>query len=518
MKTPLKLGTRKSLLAIAQSSWVARELEKLHKELSVELVGIETQGDIILDKPLSEIEGKEFFTAELDRALLKKEVDFTVHSFKDLSTERPPQLVLAATPKRELPHDIIIFHARTLEKLKNNEPLFIGTSSPRRLEIIPKFLNEVFKASSSKIHWQSIRGNVNTRISKIHKTSAATPQLLDGVVLALAGLERLLQDEKAAPPILELLQNTLPILLPIYNCPTAPAQGALAIEAHCDRPEVLEILKKIHHQKTLDSVLREREVLQVWGGGCHQKLGATVYTQDELIIKGLHPQGQWINEVQNLPHQKSSNELKDFYWVKSNEIFDFKPLALSESQANTIKEATHIFIAHTQAYDALSEELKKIVSTKTLWTPGSKTWKKLSSFHLWITGCTDGVGIDHLKELSQKKIFTLASPHQQTPTQKWVVLTHLESANAKTDAEASYSTSHTTIPTYTHQAKSIPSALLNAPKLYWPSGLCFETVLKSHPQQQEFSKKTHACGPGKTKKTLEKYGIFPEIINIQAQA
>src|SRR6476659_6764044 len=97
----LKLGTRKSLLAWAQSSWVAREIERLNPGVTVELHGIETRGDRILDVPLQAVAGKEFFVAEIDDALRSGVVDLTVHSMKDLSLERPAEFVLAANPKRE---------------------------------------------------------------------------------------------------------------------------------------------------------------------------------------------------------------------------------------------------------------------------------------------------------------------------------------------------------------------------------------------------------------------------------
>src|SRR5512138_2583435 len=105
----LRLGTRRSALAWIQSSQVAAALRAAHPGLTVELVGIETRGDRVLDKPLSQIEGKEFFTAELAHALAAGRVDFTVHSLKDLSLERPPQFVLAAVPHRANQRDIALF-------------------------------------------------------------------------------------------------------------------------------------------------------------------------------------------------------------------------------------------------------------------------------------------------------------------------------------------------------------------------------------------------------------------------
>src|SRR6185437_6346262 len=138
----LKLGTRRSALARAQSGAVARELERLHPGLSVELIGIDTRGDKILEQPLATVEGKEFFTAEIDAALLRGDVDFTVHSYKDLALERDDRLQLAAVPPREQPHDVVIFAADVPERLAADETLRIGSSSPRRASFIPGFLQQ----------------------------------------------------------------------------------------------------------------------------------------------------------------------------------------------------------------------------------------------------------------------------------------------------------------------------------------------------------------------------------------
>src|ERR1700689_291253 len=133
----LKLGTRRSALARAQSAAIARQLEQLHAGLKVELIGIETRGDRIQDRPLSSVDGKEFFTAEIDQALLDGAVDFTVHSYKDLSLERTARLRLAAVPAREQPNDIVIFARDVPERLAAGFQLTLGTSSPRRMCFVP---------------------------------------------------------------------------------------------------------------------------------------------------------------------------------------------------------------------------------------------------------------------------------------------------------------------------------------------------------------------------------------------
>src|SRR4051812_27865955 len=127
MKTALKIGTRKSLLASAQSSWVARELEKLNPNVEISLFGIETRGDRIQDVPLQSVQGKEFFVAEIDQALREKTVDLTVHSLKDLSLDRPREFVCAAIPPRENPRDVVLFNSKITDRLQAGEKIKIGT-------------------------------------------------------------------------------------------------------------------------------------------------------------------------------------------------------------------------------------------------------------------------------------------------------------------------------------------------------------------------------------------------------
>jgi hydroxymethylbilane synthase len=131
MAKALRLGTRRSTLAWAQSLWVAEQLQGAASSRSIELVPIETRGDRITDVPLRELEGKEFFTAEIDQALLTGAVDITVHSLKDLSLERPAGIALAAIPRRENPRDVILFHRDADARLARGEHLRIGTSAPR---------------------------------------------------------------------------------------------------------------------------------------------------------------------------------------------------------------------------------------------------------------------------------------------------------------------------------------------------------------------------------------------------
>ncbi len=493
----IKLGTRRSLLAWAQSSWVAREIEKVNPGLSVELVGIDTQGDKILDKPLSQIDGKEFFTAELDHALLKGEVHLTVHSMKDLALDRPAQFKLAATPKRELQHDIIVFHETVIDRLKAGLPIRIGTSSPRRLTLIPEFLLKGLPQFSPKkpvLEFVQIRGNVNTRLGRIHEVEN-TERKLDGVVLAIAGLERLALDEKASLELWKLLEQTRLMILPLRDCPSAPAQGALAIEVLATQTDVLSYIKPLHDEETLQGVKEERVILQEWGGGCHQKLGAS-FVGHTLYIRGQKMNGVNVNEIRGA----RAHDLTGFVRVEAKDLFNFQPCSLSDQEITALKNSNQVFFAHARAYEN-TEPLNLDFSKKRVWVSGTPSWFKLAAKGLWIEGGLEGQGFESLTRFLPKKLLRFNGT-------AWAFLTHKESV--VTPGKVPFSQ----MATYQHELKAIPAQLLQSEKLYWTSSLPFLTIWSTfnEPHQRElFKKKTHACGPGKTAAVLREHGIEPLI-------
>ena len=504
MGSTLKLGTRRSLLAWAQSSWVARSLEAIHPGLKVELIGIDTQGDKILDKPLSQIEGKEFFTAELDLALLRGEVDFSVHSMKDLALDRPEPLTLAASPKRELPHDIMVFHRSVIDRLKAGEEIRVGTSSPRRLTLIPTFLEQAlpqFSGRKPKLRFVEIRGNVNTRLGRIHEP-ASSDRKLDAVVLAFAGLERLAMDTQASLELWKLFENTRFMILPLKECPTAPAQGALAIEARKNAPETIQILKSLHDPVTLTAVEKEREILQEWGGGCHQKLGATFVTlpnSTSLLIRGTKPNGEKVQEIRVLTQNSHELPKESFTRIEASDLFQFKSHSLTSAQKKLLDEAPFLFIAHSRASEFLPQET---FDAKRVWVSGTKSWFKLAQRGIWVEGCVEGRGIEALKEFKIKKLMRLEST-------RTVSLTHSESPET-------FEVAH--IPTYEHELRDelreSCSKVANSDRIFWTSSLPFETIwstLSTPELKASFLKKTHACGPGTTADALRAKGIEPQI-------
>ncbi len=497
----LRLGTRKSLLAIAQSSWVAREVERLNPGVRVELVGIETRGDVILDKPLSQIEGKEFFTAELDHALLDGSVDFTVHSMKDLSIDRPSAFVLAAVPERELAHDVILFHETVTERIRSGLPVRIGTSSPRRLTLVPEFLKSALPRfgldSDPTVQFIEIRGNVNTRLSRVHEPEGHERKL-DGVVLAFAGLERLAQDTTASIELRRLLRNTRMMVLPLKTCPSAPAQGALAIEARSDRADVIACIERLHHPGTLEAVRAERGILEEWGGGCHQKLGASRMPSGVLFIKGVKPDGTRVDETRGSPRPQET----DFVRIEAGDVFDFELKPTGPQEKALLDHESPVFIAHSRAFDHLDCPDALRTAGRRIWVSGTQSWFKLARQGLWIEGSLDGQGFESMGPFIRKalldfedKDFTFLS-HTQSPPGPGTVM----------------------LPTYSHRFREVPRTFIEKDRLYWSSGLPFQE-LWSRVGPEVFKGKIHACGPGRTaqliKEKLAEIGMEPVILSVE---
>lgn len=255
----LRVGTRGSKLALAQTDWVITQLKNHYPDLEIEKIIIKTTGDKILDAPLSKIGGKGLFVKEIEEALLREEIDFAVHSMKDVPSEVPQGLEVSIIPERESPYDVWISQYEALEKVPSSGK--IGTSSLRRLSQLKRLRKDL------KI--EPLRGNVDTRLRKWKEG------LYDGIVLAEAGLRRLGIEVKYR-------RFTLEEMIP------AVGQGALGIEIRKDDKEVKEILKVLHSEKTALAVMAERAFLKTMEGGCQVPLGAHAYIQNgDLAITGF---------------------------------------------------------------------------------------------------------------------------------------------------------------------------------------------------------------------------------------
>ena len=241
----MKIGTRGSQLARWQAEWVRDRLATLG--VRAELVVIKTQGDTDVDRPLHEMDGKGFFTKEIEDALLDERIDVAVHSLKDLPTSLPPGLALAAIPTRHDPREALV-NGKSLQSLPKGTR--VGTSSLRRVAQV-RFLRPDLEVVP-------LRGNVPTRVRKVEGHDG-----LDAALLAIAGLERLGLGAKGT------LVDPLDIM-------PAPGQGALGIEIRADDKKTRAVLEQLHDRGSAGAVTAERALLSALGGGCQAPVAAWV--------------------------------------------------------------------------------------------------------------------------------------------------------------------------------------------------------------------------------------------------
>ncbi|GDX80644.1 porphobilinogen deaminase [Deltaproteobacteria bacterium] len=253
----MKLGTRKSKLALTQSGMIATALGP-----DVELVGIESEGDRIVDAPLVGPLAKGFFTEALESALRSGEIDLAVHSLKDLPVENAPGLVVAAIPPREAPNDVLVVRADCW-KNGGSLPLAgfakVGSTSTRRQALL--------RAWGQTLEIVPLRGNVTTRVERLRQGR------FDAIVLAEAGLRRL----GAFAPGGEVDLTGLKVFrLDSVAWPCAPGQGALAVQCRADDVATRTRIATLNDPATAAAVTEERQWLARLGGGCSLPFGAWV--------------------------------------------------------------------------------------------------------------------------------------------------------------------------------------------------------------------------------------------------
>jgi len=263
MQPPIiRIATRESKLALWQAQYVKAELEHHHPGIIVELLGMTTKGDILLDSPLSKIGGKGLFVKELEVAMLDGRADIAVHSMKDVPMQFPQGLGLSVICPRETPTDAFVSNKyRSLAKLPIGA--VVGTSSLRRQALI--------KEHRPDLVIKDLRGNVQTRLAKLDDG------MYDAIILASAGLIRLGLEER--------IQYQLPTDL----CLPAGGQGAVGIECRLDDKTTLELLAPLHHTSTAHCVLAERAMNKRLDGGCQVPIAchATLEGESGLYLRGL---------------------------------------------------------------------------------------------------------------------------------------------------------------------------------------------------------------------------------------
>jgi hydroxymethylbilane synthase len=254
----LRLGTRGSRLALRQAEWVRDRLAV--RGVRAELVVIKTRGDREVDRPLQQLEGKGFFTKEIEDALLERRIDVAVHSLKDLPTRLAPGLALAAVPERADPRDVVVTRERGVVSLAGLPPAArVGTSSLRRVAQLRHLRPDVQVVP--------LRGNVPTRVRKVREGGDGGGAL-DAALLAHAGLERL-----GLAAVVAVTLDPLEIM-------PAAGQGALGLEVRADDRAVRDTLGPIEHPESARQVEAERSLVAALGGGCQAPVAAWVGMRD----------------------------------------------------------------------------------------------------------------------------------------------------------------------------------------------------------------------------------------------
>ena len=281
----LRIATRKSQLALWQAEFIKAQLQHFHPQLQVELIGITTQGDKILDVPLAKIGGKGLFVKELEQAMLDGRADIAVHSMKDVPMEFPEGLGLPVICEREDPSDAFVSnHYANLNDLPQGA--YVGSSSLRRqLQVRQARPDLVIK---------DLRGNVNTRLAKLDDGE------YDAIILASAGLMRLEFHDR----IRSRLSDTV--------CLPAGGQGAVGVECRNDDAEVQALLAPLHHQDTTDRVMAERALNRHLQGGCQVPIACFAELEgDQLWLRGLvgSLDGKQVLRAQLRKHRSQAEKL-----------------------------------------------------------------------------------------------------------------------------------------------------------------------------------------------------------------
>ncbi|XP_062608536.1 porphobilinogen deaminase-like [Saccostrea cucullata] len=340
-KNIVKVGSRKSQLALIQTNSIINHLKKLNPHLTFEIISMQTTGDKVLDAALSKIGEKNLFTRELEVALEKKEVDFVVHSLKDLPTLLPEGLLIGCVYKRDSPFDAVVMHPSNAGKKLEDLPAgsVIGTSSLRRAaQLSRKFPDFQF---------ENIRGNLNTRFRKLDEDNKYS-----AIILAEAGLHRM------------GWQDRISQVLDKDTCMYAVSQGAMAVECRANDPFTLGLLSQIHDPETVIQCVAERAFLKKLEGGCSVPVSAYTEVKDgKLSLTGGvfsidGTQGRIESVCKDLPksiEEKekiniSPNGPRQFAGIVGNEKVSIETLEVAQEVGEEIAE----LMLNSEAKDILA--------------------------------------------------------------------------------------------------------------------------------------------------------------------
>jgi hydroxymethylbilane synthase len=430
--------------------------------------GRSTSGDRNRSVALSDAGDKGLFTADLSDALATGEAHLVVHSWKDLPIEARPDTFVAGTLKRADPRDVLLV-PRTVRGQQPSR-LRVLTSSPRRAWQLEQSLAALLPWPVLHLESVAIRGNVPTRLRKLIEGHG------DALVVAKAALDRLLgddADQQIREQMRSLVDRCAWMVLPVKHFPTAPAQGALAIEVARSRSDVVALVGAIADEATADAVREERETLARHGGGCHEAIGVTVLPRAYgrvRSVRGMLRNGGRLEEWSlHGPRRAIRVARPDSIWPRVGER---QANARRRIDTGPLPDADGLWVTRTEALppDTLPTE------DQIIWTAGITTWRKLAGRGVWVHGSAEGLG-----DAEQPGLEWLAGR-----SVRWLRLTHVGSETP--DAFATYIAE-----------PEFPADLALRTHFFWTSGAAFRRALDQHPAIRAAE---HASGPGRTAATI----------------
>lgn len=472
----LTIAARQSHLARHQAIEVAEALQKKHPHLKIEFHFRESLGDKHLHDPLWKMPERGVFTEDFVEGLLSQEFDLVVHSWKDLPVQTREGLELMACLPRADQRDLLLVKKTSRLRDYSKQKLVIYSSSPRRIYNIAELIPKIWPHPLGQgLEFQSVRGNIPTRIRKMLESTE-----VDGLILAKAALDRLLHPrsgeewEALRAQLRDYLSLCDWMVLPLFENPTAAAQGAIVVEARRDRDDLKKLLSSIHCRPTFESVQRERKTLQYFGGGCHLALGISVIEQHGhsfLCVKGLTPENEPLRDIRYTYHGPTfaQEQLR----VIQEEGVERHPLAVDTEKLSTAKA---LFVSRFEAWPQGYQP----PSVQTLWAAGMKTWKKLAAQGVWVHGCAESMG------LGNPQLEALAPG---VSSESFLRLTHEGAVRQPTDL-ATYRLSEGDELQFSEEVQMY----------YWKSGKLAEKYFFRYPWLKE---KYHSCGFGDSGEALK---------------
>jgi len=480
------IASRRSDLARIQACQVGEALQTAHPRVEINYSFHESLGDRNQNDPLWQMPEKGVFTQDFRKGLLRGDFDLVVHSWKDLAIEEDPETEVAATLPRADARDLLLVREDRWRDVERTGVMTILTSSPRRSYNLESFLRVALPARLRQLNFTNVRGNVPTRVRKLLESD------VDGLIVAKAALDRLLEAKQSEfARTREELRRALAqcrwMVLPLRENPSAPAQGALAIEIVRRRDDIRELLVPLNCAETFAAVTREREILRGYGGGCHQKIGASVLRRpfgQITFLRGLTDKGQVLDSSSLCSSRPRPPKIpREELWPSESfdsDWFDREAISVKPSDG-----APALWIAKA---DALPDDWCP-AGGQIVWASGLQTWKRLAPRGVWVNGSAESLG-----EQEPQNIDTLAGRDL-----KWLKLTHATGRDEGTMP---------LLQTYRLVPKNGQLNLQGKKYFFWKSGSSFEHALSLNPWIESM---THFCGPGNTQRILEKNGVRPHV-------